>query len=223
MKKQTRAISIEQKQERRDHILDTARNLLLTHNYDQIQMIDIAKAAGLAKGTLYLYFKTKEELFLVILQEAYQTWFVDLEQRLTSAAQPLSVSSLVHLFTEILDQHPLWMKLVPISHTILEHNILYTAALVFKQQLALGLSRAGNLLEENCAFIPKEQGAAILLEIYAILIGVLSLAEPAPVVKRLIQQEASLVAFQINYIKMFSEILSKFLTGTETQFKGDLK
>ena len=32
-------------------------------------MMDIAKAAGVSKGTLYVYFKNKEELFAAIVQE----------------------------------------------------------------------------------------------------------------------------------------------------------
>lgn len=222
MKKQTRAVSAEQKQIRRDHIINTARSLLLTYSYDQIQMIEIAKAAGLAKGTLYLYFKTKEEVFLVILQEAYQAWFADLDQRLSTSGTALNIPQLTDLLVDLLDQHPLWLKLVPISHTILEFNIIYTAALEFKQQLAHGLMRSGTYLEKACAFIPQGQGAQLLLEIYAILLGVLNLAEPAPVVQKLIRTEPSLAAFQVDQKQMFKNMLMKLLTGTEISAKGGL-
>ena len=59
-----RAIREDQKLVRRQQILDTAWGLFQENDYEHVNIIDVAKGAGLAKGTVYLYFKTKEELFL---------------------------------------------------------------------------------------------------------------------------------------------------------------
>ncbi|MBN1979918.1 MAG: TetR/AcrR family transcriptional regulator [Chitinivibrionales bacterium] len=53
-----------EKQQRREQILDAGENLILTKGLDQITMDDIARECELSKGTLYLYFKNKEEIFL---------------------------------------------------------------------------------------------------------------------------------------------------------------
>ena len=45
------------------HILEAARRLLVEHDFQDIVLDDVAKKAGVAKGTLFLYFKNKEELF----------------------------------------------------------------------------------------------------------------------------------------------------------------
>ena len=54
---------------KRRQIVDGARRIFLERGFDAASMMDIAKAAGVSKGTLYVYFKNKEELFAAIVQE----------------------------------------------------------------------------------------------------------------------------------------------------------
>lgn len=53
----------EKKENRRKLILKTAREVFAKHDYFLTTVDMIASAAGLAKGTIYLYFKNKEDLF----------------------------------------------------------------------------------------------------------------------------------------------------------------
>ena len=46
--------------------MQSAMENFAKHGFDRTRMEDIATAAGLAKGTLYLYFKNKEDLFYAI-------------------------------------------------------------------------------------------------------------------------------------------------------------
>lgn len=60
-------------QPKRLQIMDGARRTFLAHGYDGASMGDIAKAAGVSKGTLYVYFENKEALFeALILEERHQ-------------------------------------------------------------------------------------------------------------------------------------------------------
>jgi AcrR family transcriptional regulator len=54
---------------KRRQILDGARSLFLAQGFDAASMNAIAHAAGVSKGTLYVYFKSKEELFEAIVEE----------------------------------------------------------------------------------------------------------------------------------------------------------
>ena len=54
---------------KRRQIVEGARQIFLAHGFDAASMGDIAKAAGVSKGTLYVYFKDKEELFSAIMME----------------------------------------------------------------------------------------------------------------------------------------------------------
>ena len=53
-------------------IVEGARQVFMARGFDAASMGDIAKAAGVSKGTLYVYFKNKEELFgAIVEQECY--------------------------------------------------------------------------------------------------------------------------------------------------------
>ncbi len=48
---------------KREKLLDAALNIFLAEGYKAARLDDIAAEAGVAKGTIYLYFKDKEDLF----------------------------------------------------------------------------------------------------------------------------------------------------------------
>jgi len=54
---------------KREQILDGARKLFLAEGFDAASMGDIARAAGVSKGTLYVYFDSKEILFAELVRE----------------------------------------------------------------------------------------------------------------------------------------------------------
>lgn len=57
--------------ERADRILDTAAELLVRHGYRKVTIDDIAARARIGKGTVYLHWRTKRELFeALLLREA---------------------------------------------------------------------------------------------------------------------------------------------------------
>ena len=69
-----RARSEDQKLERRTAILDAADTHLHEVGFEAFSMATLAKSIGLAKGTLYLYFHTREEVFLALCQHKTDSW-----------------------------------------------------------------------------------------------------------------------------------------------------
>ena len=54
--------------ERRSEIVKTARHLFQTKEYDKTTMQDVMDILGIAKGTIYHYFKSKEELLEAVIE-----------------------------------------------------------------------------------------------------------------------------------------------------------
>ena len=54
---------------KRRQIMDGAREVFLSGGFDGASMNDIARAAGVSKGTLYVYFDSKEQLFEDLIRE----------------------------------------------------------------------------------------------------------------------------------------------------------
>lgn len=63
---------IREKHQRSEDILDAAEHVFFGQGWQQATMDDVAARAELSKGTLYLYFKSKEELYLGINLRAIQ-------------------------------------------------------------------------------------------------------------------------------------------------------
>jgi TetR/AcrR family fatty acid metabolism transcriptional regulator len=55
-----------------ERILDTAGRLFASRRFHEVRMEDIAAEAEVGKGTLYRYFRDKDELFLALLERAAQ-------------------------------------------------------------------------------------------------------------------------------------------------------
>lgn len=53
-----------EKEQRRNNILDAAERVFFAKGFDVATMDEVADSAELSKGTLYLYFKSKEDLYL---------------------------------------------------------------------------------------------------------------------------------------------------------------
>lgn len=52
---------------REQAILDAARDVFIERGYDGARMVEIAQRAGIAEGTIYLYYRTKTELMKAVV------------------------------------------------------------------------------------------------------------------------------------------------------------
>ncbi|MGI2326398.1 TetR/AcrR family transcriptional regulator [Planococcus sp. YIM B11945] len=64
-------------------IIDAAVVVIAENGYHQAQVSKIAKQAGVADGTIYLYFKNKEDILISVFQEKMGVFVSKLEEILT--------------------------------------------------------------------------------------------------------------------------------------------
>lgn len=72
----------------RNIIIDAARQVFLRYGFFKTTMEDISRAVGKGKSSLYYYFKSKEEIFEVVLAEELQPHFAEAEQILSEVNDP---------------------------------------------------------------------------------------------------------------------------------------
>ena len=115
-----RARSAEQKALRRQAVLEAAETYFLEVGYESFSMAQLAKKAGVVKGTLYLYFKTREELFLTLYEQSLIRWsqvFIGyLSASMTSKAYAQT------LYKTALADGTFLPLLIRLEHVI-EHNV----------------------------------------------------------------------------------------------------
>jgi AcrR family transcriptional regulator len=72
----------QQREERARRILDMAGELLLRHGYRRVTIDDVAVGAAIGKGTIYLHWKTREELFTAVFEREVQQAIGELTEAL---------------------------------------------------------------------------------------------------------------------------------------------
>ena len=104
-------------EERKDQILNAAEQVFTPKGLDQTRMDDIAEGTGLSKGTLYLYFKSKDDLIIVIIDRIFQGIFKQLDARKDNH---LSANEAISQFTEeAIRDYKYMLRLLPIAYEFL--------------------------------------------------------------------------------------------------------
>lgn len=85
----------EERSKREERILDAAGELMLRWGYNKTTIDDIARYAGVAKGTIYLHWKTREDLFTALMQREYVRLAEDVKQRIASAPEGGTLSGII--------------------------------------------------------------------------------------------------------------------------------
>lgn len=218
-----RARRLEDRQQRQQDILAAAARLFDAREYDAIRMDDIAREAALAKGTLYLYFATKEEVFLELQRREVHAWL----QRAAVAveaypATPLSVAVFAAAFVASLQAAPRLLRLLAILHAVLERNVAPARIAPFKQELAADFRQFGPVLAGRLG-LPEADGPQLLLRLYALLVGMWQLSEPAPAVRQVLEGDENLALFRIDFAKELTLAVTALLKGllAMAQEKGE--
>lgn len=174
------------KESRRRDLLRAAAAAFVGRSYASVTVAEIARGAGLAKGTVYLYFETKEELFLQLVLDQLGDWLDEVERELTAETALLSAEALARLLARTLVRREQLTRLLAILHAVLEQNIPAAVARAFKRELLVRTSRAGALLERRFLDFEPGDGARFLLHLHAATIGLHQMAHPSPEIAALL-------------------------------------
>jgi AcrR family transcriptional regulator len=103
--------------ERKVQILNAAEDVFTKKGFDEARMDDIAEETGLSKGTLYLYFKSKDDLIIAILDRLFQREFKQLENLNQDG---LSATDAMWKLTDMITKDILGLiRLIPIVYEFL--------------------------------------------------------------------------------------------------------
>ena len=104
-------------EERKEQITEAATKVFAEQGFDKARMDDIAAEANLSKGTLYLYFKSKDAIITHLLERLFEREFSDL---LLLEDAPLPASEKLTVFVDkfIGDIHN-WARIIPIMYEFL--------------------------------------------------------------------------------------------------------
>lgn len=171
--KRVRALDGDDKEARRQAILDAAERLF-AERHALANVADVAEAAGLAKGTVYLYFQTKEEIYLALHARHVEHFFSTLIARLNNG-EPFFYAEMLALAKAHLLDAPTYMPLGACCIGFASRAVPQGAHAQFQSQMTDWLATAGAGLERHFAKLVEGEGARVLTHSYAIMVGMYSL------------------------------------------------
>ncbi|MDQ2718113.1 MAG: TetR/AcrR family transcriptional regulator, partial [Chloroflexota bacterium] len=151
---------------------------------------------------------------LALVEQQLTVWFAEVDAQLADLGATCTSQQVTEVLCQALEGHPGLTRLLAILHTILEQNIDFDAALHFKYLLLEHFEYTGALLEQCLPFLAPGQGAHLLLQCHALVIGLWHLSDPAPVVQQVLCN-ADLCMFKVQFAAEFSSVLQALLYGLE--------
>jgi AcrR family transcriptional regulator len=172
-----RAIAVEDKEERRHALLDAAESLFLAQPDRMASVAEVAQAAGVAKGTVYLYFPSKEEMLLALHERQVGAFFAALIGLLESGG-PAGFDEIWVITRDHLIRLPGYLPLTSRCFGLMDRDIPAEAALAYKARVAQAMARAGGGLERRFPALARGGGVTLLHHSYGLIVGLWQLLHP---------------------------------------------
>ena len=97
-------------------IVDAAIRVFARNGYYNSRVSDIAREAGIASGTIYLYFRTKEEILVTLFREKMAAFVAHLRREIAGESDPVAkIRRLVELHFTVLEQSPALAEVVQVE------------------------------------------------------------------------------------------------------------
>jgi len=211
-----RARKDEDKEARRQLILDEALALYTATSYAEVKMADVAERSKLAKGTVFLYFPTKEALFLALLEDLLFAWFQKLDGLLSGGEGRWTGQQLARTVAESLEGQETLTRLLALLQTVLEQNVTQEQVRGFKERLLTVLVNTGALVEQRLAFLAPGEGGRFLLHLHALVTGLRQMADVAPVTRGVLDLP-HMAPLRVDFTPELTVALTHLLRGLETR------
>ena len=165
-----RAIQAHDKRERHDAILDAAEALLLRSPERIASVADVAQEARLAKGTVYLYFRSKEDLLLAVHERGVDRYFRAIDALLEGAG-PVTFDDMLAVMRRHVVEPPLFLPMASRAFGVMPTSGPDAFGIAFHRRMADRLERAGAGLERHFGELARGEGSALLRRSYALILG----------------------------------------------------
>lgn len=205
-----RATHHSEKAARRHRIVAAAAELLQRWSFADITMDRIADLTGVAKGTLYLYFRTKETLFLTLYEEQLGAWYRELETLAAATEGKVQPAAAARVIASTLSARPILVRLHGLLHSAIGQNVDHDALLDFRRRQLEAMSSLASGLANRIAGLLEVDALRVLVRLEAVVGGLSWTAFPTPPLQRALT-EPELEIFRIDFEEELQAIVASLL------------
>lgn len=203
-----RARSAEQREIRKQAILDAAMQLLDELPVREISLRELSRRVGLSKANVVRYFETREAVFFELLNRSLARWIDELPAELTGTDSAVAVTDVL---ARSLADRPLLCGLLSALGPELERNISADAARDFKLVHIRLLGELADLLARHTTLPPPAARELVSLTVVCTA-GLWPFAHPSPAVDEALQDPA-LAGVRVDFAARLGRALRLLVTG----------
>lgn len=93
--------------DKRERILDAAERVFARHGFYNARVAEIARDAGVADGTIYLYFKSKDDLLISLFESRMERVNTELSEKVAAVdTAPEKICVFLNAYAALAKEHP---------------------------------------------------------------------------------------------------------------------
>jgi AcrR family transcriptional regulator len=155
---------------RREEIIAACRKLFQSTSYKEITIKEIAEETSFTRPSIYNYFETKEEIFLALFQQEYESVSVELNL-LCQGKEVLSLEDLASALAKALDKRPMLLKLLSMNLYDMEANARLERLVEFKTAYRDFISALDRCLRKFCPAFDEQSRQTFLYSFLPFMFG----------------------------------------------------
>ncbi|MGB9812919.1 MAG: TetR/AcrR family transcriptional regulator [Thermovenabulum sp.] len=115
----------EKQEEKRSSILEAAASIFSNKGYPNTKMQDIAEKAGIGKGTIYQYFKSKKHLFRQVIKEGMNFYLNGIKNEIKGYSDLKEILKVIVKFSfSFMEKHGHVLRMIASHRSIVDENTM---------------------------------------------------------------------------------------------------
>ena len=213
-----RARSEEQRDIRRQAILDTTAAMLEAMPVNDVTLNELSRRVGLAKSNVLRYFESREAILLELLDRGGQRWLGGLAADLAADVDPDGsprerADQLAAVIARSLAGQRVLCDLFSAQAGVLEHNVSVEVAVRYKRASLANITTLGQLVRRHLPELDEQTGWKVS-GLAIVTIGALwTQCQPSAGMLAAYDSDPALAALRMEFTATVAEALAILLTG----------
>lgn len=212
----------QEKAAKKQLIAAAASKLFQKNDFNQISMAQIARESGVAKGTLFNYFKTKENIFMYLLLSGYQDYLKEVRQRFQKAKSITSWNDFAAFLLEqnhlLIRERPDLLRLNALRGPILEAAADREQTLAGREKLYEINQQLGQAIAARITLLSVKEASHLFIIQSAIISGLMNMMNLDEFHHD--QLPVDFKGFQIDLEQEANQIMLFYLQGLQQKLEG---
>ena len=205
-----RALTESEKGDRQRLLAGHAHFLFQEAGYQGVTMEAVAHRAGLAKGTVFLTFASKEDLFLHLVRLRFEAWFDRLDALVPADNSARTWAMELH---RTIKEDPSLLPLLTLVAPVLEHGAGLEAVRTLKGAIAQRMVGLADRFSNFLPWVPRPAWFRLFLQTHALMVGVWTVGETSEVVRRALLERPELQFMVTRFDELFFPMMEAQLSA----------